>query len=437
MTPSSKDLIDTGETLNNALSLERMNEIPELTKSSTVTNKDRTYTRTVVQKTYTRDGDSTKTSTSRNPNTVARNIEPWRSQSKETWMTRSSSSPLVSASQRKVEIRKSESIPSLSLGTRRVVTSKTSPEITSSTIITRTSSTRTQPKQITTRKIDTRSSASETIPLFSSSSKFATKATSEINSPSMSTGSKTTKTRSSSRRSFYSTSSARGEMSTSNPQSRDETVRTRIETRSFTTNSASLPSARQQKEFLPSIQTGIEIPTSTKISTSELSSSLGSLSKERRLQSSQISTSEFSSSSGSSTRENRIPSSQTSTSEFSSSFGSLTGENRLPSSQTSDFTVIRVQERLPGQTPLDQTSNKSTFRRTTSDRNTISSSDMTLLPSSPTFLASIKSQSILPTRSLVRLSFSVFRIPRQEGMTRFFFILFGLIISTTQVERTF
>ena len=223
------------------------------------------------------------------------------------------------------------------------------------------------------------------------------------------------------------------EMSTSNPQSRDETVRTRIETRSFTTNSASLPSARQQKEFLPSIQTGIEIPTSTKISTSELSSSLGSLSKERRLQSSQISTSEFSSSTGSSTRENRIPSSQTSTSEFSSSFGSLTGENRLPSSQTSDFTVIRVQERLPGQTPLDQTSNKSTFRRTTSDRNTISSSDRALLPSSPTFLASSKSQSILPTRSLVRLSFSVFRIPRQEGMTRLF-ILFGLIFYHTSRE---
>ena len=426
MTSSSKDLIETGETLNNALSLERMNEIPELTKSSTITNKDRTYTRTVVQKTYTRDGDGTKTSTSRNTNTVTRSVEPWRSQSKETWTTRSSSSPLVSASQRKVEIRKSESIPSLSLGTRRVVTSKTSPEITSSTITTRTSSTRTQPKQITTRKIDTKSSASETIPLFSSSSKFATKATSEINSPSMLTGSKTTKTRSSSRRSFYSTVSARGEMSTSNPQSRDETVRTR----SFTTNSGSLPSAGQQNEFLPSIQTGIEIPTSTKISTSEFSSEVF---PERRLQSSQISTSEFSSSSGSSTRESRIPSSQTSTSEFSSSFGSLTGENRLPSSQTSDFTVIRVQERLPVQTSLDQTSNKSTFRRTTSDRNTISSSDRALLPSSPTFLASSKSQSILPTRSLVRLSFSVFRIPRQEGMTRLF-ILFGLIFYHTSRE---
>lgn len=322
-----------------------------------MTNKDRTYTRTVVQKTYSR--DDAKTSTFKTTLEGKENIESQNNflNAKDRLNARKSEFfPRVSASQQDIEIRKSESVPPLSLSTRRVVTSRTSPAISSKTITTRTSSVQSQPQK-TTRRVVKTSSMSDTIPLFSSSSKFATRSDSgPVKHMSTSTVTKTTNSGPASRSvSTKSSSFHRDVFTDDRSQLRKSTVGDEA---SFRMDTGIATPSGQQREFLPSIQTGIQIPTSTKISTSE----------------------------------------------FSSSSGSFTKKRRLPSSQASDFTVITVKEHLPASSSVDLISNRSTNRRTTSDRSTAFSSQARSQLPPPTFIASSMTKSVSSSQLSVRLS---------------------------------
>ncbi|XP_062609318.1 dentin sialophosphoprotein-like [Saccostrea cucullata] len=350
----AKDFNGGTDTLNNALSMDIMNEIPGLAKTSSTTNKDGTYTRTVVTKTYTsthslddfgksafgtslkgrgKFDDRISMNTERRSDKLKLNTVAGAMTGELTSRTLESA-PQASTSNRKVTVR---SLPPRSFSTRRVVTSKTSPEITSRTITTRTSSVKIPPRVTSTsRRVVTKTSSADTIPLFSSLSKFATK-TNSMQSRPVVTSSGTNPVQSSISESFSSqSSSSRRNLATRRINSDAQPIRSAfVET--------STP-ARQLSDMSSAIKTGIEIPTSKTVSTSE----------------------------------------------FSSRFTSA--KELLPRSGASDFTVIRVRERAPTSNFVEQSSSGSSMRKTTKRFNSFEQNSGSL-SSSPTFVTSSMSNS--------------------------------------------